>query len=178
MALVGMEYKGLSGGGWRKAELIKIGKLPFNSLPADSSWLQNCEWRVTVDPMKTTVEAPGFFNEFVGKKKDWRTWEVMEDLVYMSAIPGVGTIVVEKGYVTNFVSSPRILWPIIPPDGSYTPASVVHDYLYSKLRERSLADAVFLEAMKASGTWPGVRHIMWLGVRVWGWTRYLGKKKV
>lgn len=177
MALVGMEYKGICGGGWRKVEFIKIGKLPFNSLPQNSSWLQNCEWRVTIDPMKTVVEAPGFWNEFVGKKKGWRTWEVMEDLVYMSVIPGVGTLVVEKGYVTNFASSPRILWPLIPPDGSYTPASVVHDRLYSLRYDRKIADAIFLEAMKASGTWMSVRYVMWAGVRLCGWTRYLGKKK-
>lgn len=38
---------------------------------------------------------------------------------------------IPKGFVTNFGSSPRFLWPVIAPTDIIV-GSLVHDYLYSK----------------------------------------------
>lgn len=37
---------------------------------------------------------------------------------------------VPVGFVTDFASIPRVLWSVLPPDGQYAYAAVVHDYLY------------------------------------------------
>lgn len=119
--------------------------------------------------MKTTEGCPGFRTELTATKQEWRTWKIKEDLVYCSEVPGVGIVTVEKGFVTDLTSTPRPVWLIFPPDGSYTAAAVVHDWLYAKaIVPRKVADAVFLEAMKLSGTWPGVRHSIWAAVRLFG----------
>jgi hypothetical protein len=106
-------------------------------------------------------------------------------------------IVVCAGTTTDFASVPRGLWNLFPPDDSYTAAAVVHDFLYqgsymdsliwldqadgvlhisadvsTVTLNRAQADAVFLEAMKASGTPWLKRHIIWLAVRLFGWLHY------
>ncbi|HEX9173692.1 MAG TPA: DUF1353 domain-containing protein [Telluria sp.] len=39
-------------------------------------------------------------------------------------------VVVPAGFVTDFASIPAVFWSILPPDGEYAYAAVVHDYLY------------------------------------------------
>jgi hypothetical protein len=73
--------------------------------------------------------------------------------------PSLGRIEIEAGFDTDYASVPRGLWNLYPPDGAYSPAAWVHDYLYwyQALCEgglpvaRKQADTVFLEAMGALG---------------------------
>lgn len=39
-------------------------------------------------------------------------------------------IIVPAGFVTDFASTPRALWSVLPPTGRYQLAAVVHDFLY------------------------------------------------
>ena len=39
-------------------------------------------------------------------------------------------ITVPAGFVTDFASTPRAIWAILPPTGRYQLAAVVHDFLY------------------------------------------------
>mgnify|MGYP006267096605 CR=1 FL=1 len=81
-----------------------------------------------------------------------------------------GFIVAPSGFETDFASVPRILWNLFPPDGSYTAAAIIHDFMYRKTKfHRSQCDAIFLEAMKACRTGWFSRHIMWSAVRLFGW---------
>lgn len=100
------------------------------------------------------------------------TWRLTQDLHYQSARAG-RRIVVPAGFVTDFASVPRL--PIIylaTGDTAHGPA-VVHDWLYSsgELR-RSIADAVFLEAMEAAGIAWLRRRAMYAAVRAMGWRYY------
>ena len=58
------------------------------------------------------------------------------------------TLTVPTGYESNLASTPRLLWPIFPPFGRYSPCAIVHDYL-CEMQSCSmfLADAFFREAM-------------------------------
>ena len=47
-------------------------------------------------------------------------------------------VVVPKGFRTDLASSPRILWPILPPFGRWSAAAVLHDYLYRGTKHRAL----------------------------------------
>lgn len=86
------------------------------------------------------------------------------------------SILVPKGFPTDFASVP---WPasmLIPKDGDHNQAAVVHDYLYSKLGKipektytRRECDAIFLEAMAALGVNKFKRRIMYRAVRLGGW---------
>ncbi len=102
---------------------------------------------------------------------DDRRWEVLSPLVYESDI--AGRIEVPAGLVTDFASVPRI--PLVYwlfGDRAHM-AAVVHDYLYqTHVHARDVADAVFYEAMAASGIGVIGRWAMWAGVRVGGWHAY------
>lgn len=79
---------------------------------------------------------------------------------------------VPAGFVTDFASTPRWLWPVFPPTGRWGKAAVLHDFLYSKIAEgwisRVEADATFLEAMRVLKVPRWRRWTMYLAVRVCG----------
>jgi hypothetical protein len=55
---------------------------------------------------------------------------------------------VTKGFVTDFASVPRPFWKLLRPDGEYTYAAIVHDFLYwTQTRSRQEADEIFKLAM-------------------------------
>lgn len=56
---------------------------------------------------------------------------------------------VPSGFVTDFASIPRIFWSALRPDGKYTYAAIVHDYLYwTQTRPRAEADTVLKLGME------------------------------
>lgn len=93
------------------------------------------------------------------------------------------SFVVPSGFVTDFASVPRLLWPIWSPYGTHTAAAIVHDWIYrtrpllpargsvSRSREitRREADGLFRRMMKELGTPAWRRWTMWLAVRAFGW---------
>ena len=63
------------------------------------------------------------------------------------------TYFVPQGFVTDFASVPRVFWIAFPACSKYTPAAVVHDYLYWVQPEncsKECADKVLLSAMQSS----------------------------
>lgn len=121
---------------------------------------------------------PGFKSQFTATKVGRRNWVVAQDLVYVASLPHYELhICVPVGFKTDLASIPRPLWFIVPPDGSYTPAAVVHDYLYRHpLTDRATTDRIFLEAMKHCGTWKIVRGGIYATVRAFGWMFFKGRK--
>jgi hypothetical protein len=82
-------------------------------------------------------------------------------------------ITVPAGFETDFASVPRLPVVYLAAGGTARKAAVVHDYLYRQSGvARADADAVFLEAMKASGQPAWRATLMWLGVRGFGWQFY------
>jgi len=97
---------------------------------------------------------------------DGRNFMLCEDLYFKS---GKWTVVVPRGFVTDFASIPRAFWTGYLPTGPYQWASVVHDYLYwEQTTSREEADAIFLEAMTQSGVKPADRTIIYHSVRLAG----------
>jgi len=107
------------------------------------------------------IESPGFRTpldvRYVGGE---RPYEVIAPLKFYSA-SFRGLFVVKVGYRTDFASIPRWLWPVMPRDGAWARAAVVHDAAYDGELEtdhgepvravKFVADHLFLEAMKADG---------------------------
>lgn len=101
---------------------------------------------------------------------DWHQWTLLEPLSYYG-------IRVDAGFTTDGASIPRFLWAIVPTWARYSKAAVIHDYLYSRLREgrpdplaptRRAADNRFFEMMVDLGVNVYVRWTMWLMVRIFG----------
>jgi hypothetical protein len=56
---------------------------------------------------------------------------------------------VPAGFITDFTSIPRPFWALLPPDGEYTYAAIVHDYLYwTQTRPRDVADQILKFGMQ------------------------------
>lgn len=56
---------------------------------------------------------------------------------------------VPVGFVTDFASIPRVFWSVLRPDGIYTYAAVIHDYLYwEQYLSREESDQIFKFAME------------------------------
>ena len=83
-------------------------------------------------------------------------------------------IVVPAGFVTDFASTPRAIWSVLPPTGRHQMAAIVHDFLYWDQRcTREEADALLRVAMAESLVSPFKRDIIWRAVRDFGeaaWT--------
>jgi hypothetical protein len=109
-------------------------------------------------------------------EKSGQFWTILQPLIYESDLLQK-VIVVPEGVVTDFASVPRLPLMFLLTAESAHEAAVIHDYLYSKQDvPRSLADAVFREAMGASGE-PGWRSwLMWAGVRAGGWLAWNNKQ--
>lgn len=98
-------------------------------------------------------------------------WRLTGPLVYSSDL--VGNVVVPEGFVTDFASVPRLPFAYFMAGNTARWASVIHDYLYvEKSLPRDVCDAVFLEAMAASGVPRWRRGLMWLAVRAFGGIAY------
>jgi hypothetical protein len=93
---------------------------------------------------------------------------LMADLRYQ-----IGTsnfvIVVPLGFVTDFASTPRALWAVLPPVGNYQLGAVVHDFLYwDQGCTREQADDLLRAAMTESRVDRTKRDIIWRAVRRFG----------
>lgn len=76
---------------------------------------------------------------------------------------------VPEGFVTDLASIPRIFWQVLRPEGKYTYAAVVHDWLYwEQGRSREEADRIFKIAMTDSGVDPKVVSTLYSAVRTLG----------
>lgn len=93
---------------------------------------------------------------------------LMADLRYQ-----IGTtnfvVTVPAGFVTDFASTPRAIWAVLPPFGTYQLAAVVHDFLYwDQGCTREQADALLRVAMAESRVEPAKRDVIWQAVRRFG----------
>jgi len=105
-----------------------------------------------------------------------RRGRLLGDFAFVS--PTQGEVTVSSGFETDYASIPRVFWSIYPPDGDYTEAAVVHDYLYwYQPCTRAEADRVFLEAMEALGIPWHRRHILHKAVRMGGWIAWNKNQK-
>ena len=116
------------------------------------------------------------------KQINSREWELLEDLEYhVGSEVSTDVITVPKGYHTDFASVPKVFWAVLPPFGRYSPAAVIHDYLYGLQGvlphlhySRKRCDQIFLEAMKVMEVGWITRTMMFQALRLFGlvaWNR-------
>jgi len=120
-----------------------------------------------------------FTGEIVLKKKGPRMWEVYTPFEYHVGKKDSGDVItIPKGFTTDLASVPRLFWIILPSNGRYTAAAIVHDYLYfTQTRTRQQSDIIFNEAMKVLKVFFIKRRIMYRAVRICGFIPWNNKKK-
>lgn len=73
------------------------------------------------------------------------------------------------GFVTDFASIPRAFWSILRPDGLYSYAAIIHDYLYwEQFLSRSESDAILKLCMEDFRIDAATIATVYSGVRVGG----------
>ncbi|EBH1518487.1 DUF1353 domain-containing protein [Salmonella enterica] len=103
-------------------------------------------------------------------------WRVYEPFEFYLSDDSSDVISVPAGFVTDLATVPRIFWILLPPDGKYAKAAIIHDYLYDNaLRTKYEADRIFLDGMKVLGVPRWKRTIMYLAVRLFGRGNYTDK---
>jgi len=100
---------------------------------------------------------------------DNRDWVLFRDLEYRVGQSDI-TITVPKGFVTDFASIPQPFWATgLSPNGRYSKAAIVHDYLYwMQGCTRKQADNILLIAMRESEVDATTRTAIYEGVRLGG----------
>ena len=103
-----------------------------------------------------------------------REWELLEPLEYHVGSPDSNDVIlVPKGFPTDFASVPKIFWNIFPPYGRWSPAAVIHDFIYTyAVYPRKKCDLIFLEAMGVMEVNWITRHTMYRAVRLFGGFSY------
>ncbi|WP_394222752.1 DUF1353 domain-containing protein [Alteromonas gracilis] len=99
---------------------------------------------------------------------DGKYWIVQEPLKF--ELNGEDRYV-PKGFVTDFASVPRSFWVAFPPCDIYTPAAVVHDYLYWMQFpecDQECADSFLNSAMESADVPRWKRVPIYMAVRVAG----------
>lgn len=111
-------------------------------------------------------------------------WGVQRPLTYHAG-DRTNSITIPAGFVTDLTSVPRWGWVLIPPDGPWVKAAIVHDFLYATIGtgkwkghpasitrptpySRLESDRILGEAMKDLGVGPVARTIIYWAVRLGG----------
>lgn len=102
---------------------------------------------------------------------------LLRDFVYVDVIDGTQiTLIIPKGFVSDFNSTPRPLWIWFPP-WECPEAAVPHDwkYQYPGDDDRAFIDRMHRRLMELKGERKSKRVAAWLGIRAGGrrpWNRY------
>jgi len=105
--------------------------------------------------------------------KDGEQWVIRKEFSYYVDKEGGDVITVPAGFISDYASIPRFLWPFAPRWGKYGKAAVVHDYLYdTHEKTRKEADGIFYDAMVILGTPPWKAKTMYRSVRMFGGNAY------
>jgi hypothetical protein len=117
--------------------------------------------------------------------QDGRNWAVVEPITYIAA--NGNTYVVPRGARTDGCSTPKEIWPFLPPFGDYWLAAVLHDAGYQNtllveneqgtaLQTANLTkeqcDNLFKEAMQTLGVNEATVDKIYWGVSVGGWKAF------
>lgn len=99
-----------------------------------------------------------------------RLYKLTRQLVWeVGHLGSANYVVVEKGFLTDFVSIPAFFHGFLNSSGRYAAAGVMHDKLYTVLKSnRYFADAQLYDAMIALGSPKYLAWVVWAAVRLFG----------
>ena len=89
-------------------------------------------------------------------------------------------VAVPTGFVTDLASIPQPFWSVMPRDGQYAEAAIIHDYLYWRQPvSKDEADLVLKEAMQELQVSPVTVAVIYGGVRsVFGDRAWASNQKI
>ena len=121
------------------------------------------------DPLvvKKVIETEEKKVLFWKRKVKKHYWVVHEPFKYhVGSLSSSDIIRISKGFVTDFASVPSWAWRIIPPDGVYSQAACLHDFMCEfPDRSQDEIDRIFKEAMGVLGVPSWKKNAMYQAVR-------------
>jgi hypothetical protein len=123
-----------------------------------------------------------FTTQLKVKQIDENLWELEEGFEYHVGYLGSDDrVMAPTGFHTDFASVPKIFWKILPPNGKYGKAAVIHDYCYyTGCYSKWKSDKVFLECMKVLKVKKWKRQTMFWAVVLFGayaWYKHRWREK-
>lgn len=112
-----------------------------------------------------------FVNHLRAEQLEEDNWQLLEDLGYVQEEPFTASVVVPRGFNTDFASVPRLPLAYLLAGGVGNAAAVVHDYLYREVPHaftRDQADEMFYQALLACSVPRWRAWLMWAAVRIAG----------
>ena len=131
------------------------------------------------------IENPVVIRKVIAAKDRWKTYELVYDVNVQLSNEKVLTIPADFRW--DLSSVPRVFWSILPPDGDFIIAALIHDWLYvekektlnwfdgNNWKARKFADKEMLKwslVMHKGGylDWRTYdNYIRYVGVRLFGW---------
>lgn len=92
-------------------------------------------------------------------------WRVHESFEFYLSDDNSDVISVPAGFVTDLATVPCIFWSVMPPDGKYAKAAIIHDYLYNNALRTKRSQFDILDGMTVLGAPKWKRIEMYLAVR-------------
>lgn len=115
--------------------------------------------------------VPGFTGPLIVREINEYTKIIEEPFSFIR--PNGDSIDIPKYYTTDFASIPRLFWNLLPPDGCYAQAAVVHDFCYQFHKyPRKECDMVLLEGMTVLKVPGWKKWVIYQNVRAFGWMFY------
>ena len=120
-----------------------------------------------------------------------RRYMIQSDILYKVMFNGEGVIDahIGNGFVTDFASTPRVLWWLLQPTGRCAAAGLLHDWCYEygtlNIRRdglplcavtRAQADKLLRDGVVLAGCRRATAWAMWAAVRMFGWLHWKGGK--
>jgi hypothetical protein len=100
---------------------------------------------------------------------DGEDWMLESPMIFKAGKKNPLILIVPRGFVTDYASVPRPLRLLLPREGTYGNAAVLHDYLYWRqdcTREQS--DNIMVIAMLEAGVSESTLRAIQLGIRLGG----------
>lgn len=117
-----------------------------------------------------------FLSDLLVRRLDGVNWQLASPLHYVAANGDVFRI--PAMFTTDFASCRVGRWTLLGWRATYSPAAVLHDYLYREgIETRAEADRLFREALTADRCHPVDVWKGYLGVRLFGWRYWRQRRK-
>jgi hypothetical protein len=113
------------------------------------------------------------------KALGYDVWRILATFRFYPDLNDVSTYVeVPEGFLSDGASVPPPFWNLLPPQGAYGQAAIIHDYLCETGKmivsgvpaptpTRAKVDSLFKQAMVASKVPGWKRNIMYIAVRIY-----------
>jgi hypothetical protein len=131
--------------------------------------------------IESVKDNPVITSKIIGSSNKWKQYVLREDIKVM--LSNKKTLSIPSGFEWDLSSVPRVLWPLLPPNGDFIIGALIHDYLYQNVMfTRAFADKEMLLWSKAVNGTKKIslkkidNYTRYIGVRLFGWTVW-GKQK-